>query len=70
LEQLWRTNLDYKYHLQDQAVEIEALKAEVETLRQENERKQSSMSNKVLGRLGVGSNGSDPEGRSKWFGIF
>lgn len=63
--QLWRLNLDYKYRLQDMAVEIEVLRAEADRLRQENEQKNASMSSKIFG-----SNKTSDGSRSKWFGIF
>ncbi|KAK9895690.1 hypothetical protein P389DRAFT_195823 [Cystobasidium minutum MCA 4210] len=63
--ELWRLNLDYKYRLQDMAVEIEVLRAEADRLRQENEQKNASMSSKIFG-----SNKTSDGSRSKWFGIF
>lgn len=63
---MWRLNLDYKYRLQDMAIEVQALKTQVDTLRQENEEKNASLTTKMFG----GRGSSKAEGRSKWFGLF
>ena len=63
---MWRSNLDYKYRLIDMAAEVEALRAQVDKLRQENEEKSATLSNKIFG----GRNTDKSEGRSKWFGLF
>lgn len=63
---MWRSKLDYKYRLLDMAVEVDALKAQVEALRKENEEKNASLSSKMFGSRNPGKS----EERPKWFGLF